>query len=98
MVKKDLPDGVVPGGINSLRITSVTKSHEGTFICVGQTNSSNFGSGVHIVPLVIYPETCGRVKAKISDASDWYITDPDVQEERHHSRLTVTLPTRKALA
>ena len=80
MVKKeDLPDGVVPGGINSLRITSVNKSHEGTFTCVGQTNSSNFGSAVNIVLQVIYPETYSRVEAKISDASDWYIIDPDVQ-------------------
>ena len=78
MVKKeDLPDGVVPGGINSLRITSVNKSHEGTLTCVGQTNSSNFGSAVHIVLQVIYPETCSRVKANISDASDWYVIDPD---------------------
>ena len=75
--KKDLPDGVVPDGINSLRITSVNKSHEGTFTCVGQTNSSNFGSAAHIVLQVIYPETCSRVKANISDASDWYIIDPD---------------------
>ena len=75
--KKDLPDGVVPDGINSLRITSVNKSHEGTFTCVGQTNSSNFGSAAHIVLQVIYPETCSRVKANISDASDWYVIDPD---------------------
>ena len=88
--KKDLPDGVVPDGINSLRITSVNKSHEGTFTCVGQTNSSNFGSAAHIVLQVIYPETCSRVKANISDASDWYVIDPDVQEEMHHFRLIVT--------
>ena len=71
------PDGVVPDGINSLRITSVNKSHEGTFTCVEQTNSSNFGSAARIVLQVIYPETCSRVKANISDASDWYIIDPD---------------------
>ena len=76
-VKKYLPDGVVPDGINSLRITSVNKSHEGTFTCVRQTSSSNFGSAVHIVLQVIYPETCSRVKANISDASDWYVIDPD---------------------
>ena len=75
--KKDLPDGVVPDGVNSLRITSVNKSHEGTFTCVRQTSSSNFGSAVHIVLQVIYPETCSRVKANISDASDWYVIDPD---------------------
>ena len=75
--KKDLPDGVVPDGINSLRITSVNKSHEGTFTCVGQTNTSNFRSAAHIVLQVIHPETCSRVKANISDASDWYVIDPD---------------------
>ena len=75
--KKDLPDGVVPDGINSLRITSVNKSHEGNFTCVRQTNSFNFGSAVHFVLQVIYPETCSRVKANISDASDLYIIDPD---------------------
>ena len=88
--KKDLPDGVVPDGINSLRITSVNKSHEGTFTCVGQTNTSNFRSAAHIVLQVIHPETCSRVKANISDASDWYVIDPDVQEEMHHFRLIVT--------
>ena len=60
-----------------MRITSVNKSHEGTFTCVGQTNSSNFRSAAHIVLQVIYPETCSRLKANISDASDWYIIDPN---------------------
>ena len=70
-----LPKGVAIDASDNLIVSSANFTHSGTYSCVA-TNALN-SLITNVIVYVKYPETCGRVKANITDVSGDYLIDPD---------------------